>query len=36
VGKSLDEYSLATVKMFYDDAQKAGFRLTRPGMEQVA
>ncbi len=27
VGKDLDEYSLDTVKMFYDDAQKAGYRL---------
>lgn len=27
VGKDLDDYSLDTVKMFYDDAQKAGFRL---------
>jgi len=27
VGKDLDEYSLDTVKMFYQDAQKAGFTL---------
>ena len=27
VGKDLDQYSLETVEMFYDDAQKAGFRL---------
>lgn len=27
VGKDLDEYSLDTVKMFYSDAQKAGFKL---------
>ncbi len=27
VGKDLDEYSLDTVKMFYADAQKAGFKL---------
>ena len=27
VGKDLDEYSLDTVRMFYDDAQKAGFSL---------
>jgi transaldolase len=27
VGKDLDEYSLDTVKMFYTDAQKAGFKL---------
>ena len=27
VGKDLDEYSLDTVKMFYSDAQKAGYRL---------
>jgi transaldolase len=27
VGKDLDEYSLETVKMFHNDAQKAGFKL---------
>jgi transaldolase len=27
VGKDLDDYSLETVKMFYDDASKAGFSL---------
>jgi transaldolase len=27
IGKSLDEYSLETVKMFHDDAVKAGFSL---------
>jgi len=27
VGKDLDDYSLETVKMFFDDATKAGFRL---------
>jgi transaldolase len=27
VGKSLDDYSLETVKMFYDDAKAAGFSL---------
>lgn len=27
VGKDLDDYSLDTVKMFHDDAQKAGFSL---------
>jgi transaldolase len=27
VGKDLNDYSLETVKMFYDDAHKAGFRL---------
>jgi transaldolase len=27
VGKDLDEYSLETVKMFYEDARKAGFQL---------
>ena len=26
-GKDLDEYSLETVKMFYEDGQKAGYRL---------
>ena len=25
IGKDLDEYSLETVKMFYDDAQEAGY-----------
>jgi transaldolase len=29
VGKDLGEYSLDTVKMFFNDAQRAGFRLTR-------
>jgi transaldolase len=28
VGKDLNQYSLETVKMFYDDAQKAGYRLS--------
>lgn len=28
VGKDLNEFSLETVKMFYDDATKAGFKLT--------
>ncbi len=28
VGKDLNEYSLETVKMFYDDARKAGYRLS--------
>jgi transaldolase len=27
VGKDLSDFSLDTVKMFYDDAQKAGFGL---------
>lgn len=27
VGKDLDDFSLDTVKMFYDDAQKAGYQL---------
>ena len=27
VGKELDEYSLDTVKMFHEDAQKAGYQL---------
>jgi transaldolase len=26
IGKDLNEYSLETVKMFHDDAQKAGFK----------
>jgi transaldolase len=29
VGKDLNQYSLETVKMFYDDAQRAGFILDR-------
>jgi transaldolase len=29
VGKDLHEYSLETVRMFYDDARKAGYRLTQ-------
>jgi transaldolase len=28
VGKCLDEYSLETVQMFYNDAAKAGYRLS--------
>jgi len=28
VGKNLNEYSLETVRMFYDDARKAGYALT--------
>lgn len=27
IGKNLEEFSLETVRMFYDDAQKAGYRL---------
>lgn len=27
VGKNLDEYSLETVQMFYDDAQEAGYKI---------
>ena len=27
IGKNLDQYSLETVKMFYDDAVKSGFHL---------
>ena len=27
IGKSLEDYSLDTVKMFYNDAQQAGYRL---------
>jgi len=30
VGKDLNEYSLETVKMFYDDAQRAGYHFLRP------
>ena len=30
VGKDLHEYSLDTVKMFYEDAQKAGYQLNVP------
>ena len=35
VGKDLSDYSLDTVKMFYDDAQKAGFRLQRAATIRV-
>jgi transaldolase len=36
VGKDLDEFSLDTVKMFYNDAQKAGYQLEvlKPVMNQ--
>ena len=27
IGKDLDDYSLETVKMFYNDAQKAGYKI---------
>jgi hypothetical protein len=30
VGKDLDQYSLETVKMFYEDGQKAGLSLQVP------
>jgi len=30
VDKDLDEYSLDTVRMFYNDARRSGFALTRP------
>ncbi len=30
VGKGLDDYSLETVKMFFEDARQAGFSLARP------
>lgn len=36
VGKNLDEYSLETVKMFRDDAVKAGFNLATEREEKVA
>ncbi len=39
VGKDLNEYSLETVKMFYDDAQKAGYHLSvaaKPTKEDAA
>lgn len=35
-GKNLDEYSLETVKMFRDDAVKAGFTLETERVEKVA
>ena len=35
VGKNLDDYSLETVKMFYDDARAAGFSLNA-GLDDVA
>lgn len=31
IGKDLQEYSLETVKMFYNDARKAGYRLNQAG-----
>jgi transaldolase len=34
VGKDLSEFSLETVRMFYDDARKAGFALTPVGTPQ--
>jgi transaldolase len=34
LGKDLDEYSLETVRMFYDDARRAGYTL--PGKGRVA
>jgi transaldolase len=30
VGKDLEQYSIETVKMFYNDAQSAGYRLSAP------
>jgi hypothetical protein len=37
VGRDLSEYSLETVRMFYDDASKSGFSLNQPlHMEQSA
>jgi transaldolase len=42
VGKDLHQYSLETVKMFYDDAQKAGYRIPlctsrkKEGLESAA
>jgi transaldolase len=30
VGKDLDDYSLDTVKMFYNDARAAGYSLASP------
>lgn len=35
VGKDLTEYSLETVKMFYDDAQKAGYQLSVRAVQEV-
>jgi transaldolase len=35
VGKDLNEYSLETVKMFYDDAQKAGYHLSLAGKSKA-
>jgi transaldolase len=32
VGKDLHEFSLDTVKMFYNDAQSAGYQLSGPGL----
>jgi transaldolase len=36
VGKDLTEYSLETVKMFYDDARKAGYRLSLTDKDEDA
>ncbi len=36
IGRDLTEYSLETVKMFYDDASKSGFTLNQPVHAPVA
>jgi transaldolase len=36
IGKDLDEFSLDTVKMFYDDARAAGFTLDSRGIANLA
>lgn len=36
VGKDLHDYSLETVKMFYDDARKAGYSLSSGSQEEAA
>ena len=36
IGKDLSEFSLETVKMFYDDARSAGFKLSTPETKSPA
>jgi transaldolase len=36
IGKDLQEFSLETVQMFYDDGRKAGFSLEPARREEVA
>jgi len=36
IGKDLNEFSLETVKMFYEDAKAAGFRLHEPAEKKIS